>query len=280
MDDPRAGEPVSHYNLVVSAMGRKPAVVAAVAANFAGTGYGAPNQWSVGESGNAAWNSIPPATTAPLVTWTFSDGYTNRAFADFAAGSYDSHIQTNLAGWKNRGFRKLYIRLNWEFNNNFQGFGVGSVAAIPTWIAAWKHFANVAHAYGAANGMIVKIVWCPTASWGRDVANTFYQPVVNFFPKPDGNTKYIDVIGPDLYAYAWDASKYPESISPDQNITTNINWHMTSFVQIAQTYGCSIAISELGDLGGLAENAWQDWIPNHFVPYFNSLKNLCPTSTN
>jgi len=57
---------------------------------------------------------------------------------------------------------------------------------------------------------------------------------------------------------------------------TNINWYLTSYVKIAQTYGCSIGISELGDLGGSAQIAWKDWIPNHFVPYFNTLKTLSP----
>jgi len=110
------------------------------------------------------------------------------------------------------GFQKDLHSCHWEFNNNFQGFGVGSAGNIPDWIAAWKHFATVAHDFGNANSVTIKMVWCPTCSWGVDNGNTFNRPVLDFFPKPDGATKYIDVIGPDLYAFSWDASKYPESL--------------------------------------------------------------------
>jgi len=218
----------------------------------------------------------------------WGDGTVNNNFALIANGTtstvsghtIDYWIQQTLLAWKTGGFDSLYIRPNWEFNQNFQSMGVSSSGDIVNYIACWKHFANVCHQFAIDNAMTIKLVWCPFISAQIESA-CFGQPCISFFPIPDGGAvggQYVDVIGPDVYAWGGDSTKSIADLSPNQDMATNQYWYFDSMVHIAQVYGCTIAISELGDFSDTAgfghQTAYTDWIPDDFIPYMDGLVSL------
>jgi hypothetical protein len=100
--------------------------------------------------------------------------------------------------------------------------------------------------------------------------------------------KFVDVIGPDLYAFGGGGLSYPDEVDPT-SLTTTTAWFFDSCVKIAQSQGLTFGISEFGDFSGQTEataRAWDPtysqggrtggWTPNHFFNYMNNLKNLSP----
>lgn len=285
------GTSAAHYPAFNTAMGRTATIIAAVGANDV-TSFqpaSAPNTWAGGDAQNwhiASVNLPIDGNTFPELTWAFSDGTVNNNFALYAPGTgglpttifagqtMDHWIQQNLQTWFGQAaFKRIYIRINWEFNQGgpipATHFEIPSTGQIAAWLNAWRGFANSAHTWGNAHNCQVRMCWCPTTPNGvANAAFTFGQAVSNFFPFPDANAvngRYIDVVCPDVYAIA----------SGFAFTGANTVWCFDNYVKIAQTANANIGIAELGDfLSG--QTAWQDWIPNQFTPYLNNLKNLNP----
>jgi hypothetical protein len=279
----------AHYPAFNTAMNRTCNVIAAVGGSDFAFNSGDPTSWGSGDAGNWVSNSLPTdGNTYPQLTWTFAGNSADNSFSLYTpSGSpslprtvyggqtIDHWITTALDNWRSiAAFKRIYIRINWEFNQGgpvppSTHFEVPDTGTVATWISAWKGFCNSAHNWGNANGVNVRMCWCPTTPNGiADSTMTFGRNVSDFFPFADANAingRYIDVVAPDVYA-----------ISTAFGFTGGATiWCFDNYVKIAQTANCNVGIMELGDfLSG--ETAWQNWIPHDFTPYLNNLKNLSP----
>lgn len=126
---------------------------------------------------------------------------------EVAAGKYD--VDNAAAGryrvwpaifdaFKNAGFRKVYLRIGWEQNGNWYGWQVRSEATRVAYIAAWRHVANLAHAYANANGMVIETMWSPSASYAN-----YGLSEESSYP----GDEYVDIIAPTAYSPIWNATR-------------------------------------------------------------------------
>jgi hypothetical protein len=126
---------------------------------------------------------------------------------DVAAGKYD--VDNAAAGryrvwpaifdaFKNAGFRKIYLRMGWEQNGNWYGWQVRSEATRVAYIAAWRHVADLAHAYADANGMVIETMWSPSASYANyGISEESSYP----------GDAYVDIVAPTHYSPIWNPTR-------------------------------------------------------------------------
>jgi hypothetical protein len=122
-----------------------------------------------------------------------------------AAGKYDADGTGRYRVWpaifdafKNKGFRKIYLRIGWEQNGNWYGWQVRSEATRVAYINAWRHVANLAHSYASANGMVIETMWSPSASYANyGVGEESSYP----------GDAYVDIIAPTHYSPIWNPTR-------------------------------------------------------------------------
>ena len=124
---------------------------------------------------------------------------------DVAAGKYDNDGPGRHRVWpaifdvfRNTGFRKIYLRIGWEQNGNWYGWQVRSEATRAAYVAAWRHVADLAHAYASANGMVIETMWSPSASYAN-----YGMSEESSYPG-DG---YVDIIAPTHYSPIWNPTR-------------------------------------------------------------------------
>ena len=126
---------------------------------------------------------------------------------DVAQGKYDLDDAANgryrvwpaiLDAFKNQGFRKIYLRIGWEQNGNWYGWQVRSEATRLAYIAAWRHVADLVHAYASANGMTIETMWSPSASYAN-----YGMSEESSYP----GDSYVDIIAPTAYSPIWNATR-------------------------------------------------------------------------
>lgn len=100
--------------------------------------------------------------------------------------------------YRAQGFAKIYLRIGWEQNGNWYGWRVRNEATRAAYIAAWRHVADVAHAYAAANAMTIETIWSPSASYAN-----FGVPEESSYP----GDAYVDIVGPDAYSPIWSVTR-------------------------------------------------------------------------
>jgi hypothetical protein len=126
---------------------------------------------------------------------------------DVAAGKYDLDDLARgryrvwpaiLDAFRNKGFRKLYLRIGWEQNGNWYGWQVRSEATRVAYIAAWRHVANLAHSYARTYGMTIETMWSPSASYANyGVSEESSYP----------GDAYVDIIAPTAYSPVWNPTR-------------------------------------------------------------------------
>jgi hypothetical protein len=126
---------------------------------------------------------------------------------EVAQGKYDLDDAANgryrvwpaiLDAFKNKGFRKIFLRIGWEQNGNWYGWQVRSEASRVAYIAAWRHVADLAHAYARANGMTIETMWSPSASYANHgISEESSYP----------GDEYVDIIAPTAYSPIWNATR-------------------------------------------------------------------------
>lgn len=271
----------AHWAGVKTGFNRTPLILSAVLMNSYQDGNAAPAQWG-GDVGTwTAANGLPmDGSTVPLLDLHMTNGTsTDSDYAGVLAKTYDAPLTAAMDRWhKSFPFKTVYERINWEFNTNFRGWGVPSAAQVPQWVAAWKHFANVLHTWGTANGVNVQMVWSPDTSYTQAEGSTFNLPVVQFFPAPDAAAVggvYANVIGSDLYMGGYGVkSNFGQMNGTWQTSTT---WSLGTFVAICQQYGCNIGVSETGDGPSFDKNlSAGDGTMAAFIAYLQSLATLTP----
>ncbi|MDY6946108.1 MAG: discoidin domain-containing protein [Pseudomonadota bacterium] len=126
---------------------------------------------------------------------------------DVAAGKYD--VDSAAAGrhrvwpaifdaFRNKGFRKIYLRIGWEQNGNWYGWQVRSEATRVAYIAAWRHVANLAHSYANTHGMVIETMWSPSASYAN-----YGLTEESSYP----GDQYVDIIAPTHYSPVWNPTR-------------------------------------------------------------------------
>jgi hypothetical protein len=122
-----------------------------------------------------------------------------------AAGKYDVDGTGRYRVWpaifdafKNKGFRKIYLRIGWEQNGNWYGWQVRSEATRVAYINAWRHVAALAHAYANANGIIIDTMWSPSASYAN-----YGLGEESSYP----GDSYVDIIAPTHYSPIWNPTR-------------------------------------------------------------------------
>lgn len=136
-----------------------------------------------------------------------------RMMNDVANGKYD--LDDPQAGryrvwpeifdaFRNQGFNTFYLRIGWEQNGNWYGWRVCSEATKHAYIAAWRHVADLAHAYAAQHGMTIKTVWSPIASFSNyGIAEQDSYP----------GDEYVDVVGPTAYSPIWNPTRSKNGVT-------------------------------------------------------------------
>lgn len=146
---------------------------------------------------------------------------------DIAAGKYD--VDNFTAGryrvwpaifdaFRNAGFRKIYLRLGWEQNGNWYGWQVRSEATRVAYIAAWRHVANLAHAYAKAHGMVIETMWSPSASYAN-----YGLSEESSYP----GDAYVDIVAPTHYSPIWNPTR-------SRDKTAYHDWSSGENVSLAQ----------------------------------------------
>jgi hypothetical protein len=140
----------------------------------------------------------------------YSEAAAVRMMNDIANGKYDVNDPAAgrhrvwpaiLDAFRNKGFRKLYLRIGWEQNGNWYGWQVRSESTRTAYVAAWRHVANLAHNYAIAYGMTIETVWSPTASY-----TNYGIPEQSSYP----GDSYVDIIAPTAYSPIWNATRSPD----------------------------------------------------------------------
>jgi hypothetical protein len=164
------------------------------------------SQWA----GNAAWQATSAAASAdaktatpvialPLASNASGSMSADQQFQAFAAGQYDSTLQSIVQAYAQQGFKTLYFRPGWEMNLTGPTYAGDSAQSQADWVKAFQHVYTVLHQAAAADGIQVSVVWNPgTTSYSNAEATT------NLYP----GDNYVDVIGADVYA---DAYPYSDS---------------------------------------------------------------------
>lgn len=143
---------------------------------------------------------------------------------DVAAGKYDLENPATdrhrvwpaiFDAFRNQGFRKIYLRIGWEQNGNWYGWRVRSEATRTAYIAAWRHVADLAHAYANAHGMTIETMWSPSASYANyGVSEESSYP----------GDAYVDIVAPTHYSPIWNPTRSRDRTayhdwSSGQNVT-------------------------------------------------------------
>jgi hypothetical protein len=126
---------------------------------------------------------------------------------DVANGKYDMDDLANgryrvwpaiFDAFRNKGFRKIYLRIGWEQNGNWYGWQVRSEATRVAYIAAWRHVANLAHSYARTYGMTIETMWSPSAAYANyGVSEESSYP----------GDEYVDIVAPTAYSPIWNPTR-------------------------------------------------------------------------
>ena len=165
--------------------------------------YEAGTQW-----GNAESQSLIPIASVPLANQA-SAGNETATKADLvaiAAGTYDSDYNLVFAAYQSGRWPLIYLRIGWEMNDpgsNYPWYCCEDSTVAADYVAAWKHVANLAHAYAAANGTTIKTVWCPAVCNYCPVSVTSTYPTDAGYTPGGTGDQYVDVVGIDVYTPAY-----------------------------------------------------------------------------
>jgi hypothetical protein len=151
-----------------------------------------------------------PTIALPMSSTAAGSPTPDQMYRNFAAGDYDSVLQSMVKSWADAGFMTQVWRPGVEMNlDGSISFAGGTAAEQADWVAAFKHIYTVLHAAAQSDGVNMTVAWNPgmtNSSEVDDVTQTLYP----------GND-YVDTIGIDVYGdvfpygsasqiYDWDKS--------------------------------------------------------------------------
>lgn len=112
-----------------------------------------------------------------------------------ASGGADGYFKTLAQNLVSAGFGSSYIRLGWEFNASWMGWGIcnQSGSGLASWASDFvPAFRNIVTSMRSVSGANFKFIWNPIDSSNSSCAGASLE---NFYP---GNS-YVDVVALDAY---------------------------------------------------------------------------------
>jgi hypothetical protein len=200
----------------------------------------------------------------------YSESAAIRMMNEIASGKYDAGTYrvwpAIFDAYRDAGFSKIYLRLGWEQNGTWYGWRVRTEATKNAYIAAWRHVANLAHTYAAANAMTIETVWSPSGSYAN-----FGLSEESSYP----GDAYVDIVAPTAYSPVWsvtrnaDKSAYydwstKQSVTLEQWLSNPVNrkhswdypasdywnstkgWGFPAAINFAMSHGKRFGLSETG----------------------------------
>ncbi|MFL5901355.1 MAG: glycoside hydrolase family 26 protein [Solirubrobacterales bacterium] len=130
-------------------------------------------------------NELKERGVAPMVTVEPYVGGQPVSIQDIAGGKYDSYIRSQAASAASYG-QEVLLRFAHEMNGAWYPWGGEPIA----YVAAWRHYVDVFHAYGASN---VKFVWSPNVNASGNI------PFDAYYPEDFSHPGYVDYVALDGY---------------------------------------------------------------------------------
>lgn len=234
------------WNTFESHAGRAPSLVH----------FGQPAPWS--QSFSAEPLTLASSRGAiPLMDMN-SNGAT---LAEIALGERDEPLISWLKAVRN--FEKpFFFRWDWEMNGTWFNWGKEAAASSTTFVAAWRHFHNLAEEYGATN---ITWVWCPNTEFNGSTS------LKNLYP----GKAYVDWTCMDGYNRG---EKAPGTNHEWSNFNNVFGTTYASLLSVAPTKPIMIGETASTESGGSKaswiEDAFGTQIPTNFpnikaVAWFN-----------
>jgi hypothetical protein len=139
---------------------------------------------------------------------------TNKSDYDLvAAGGADSYYETLARNLVAKGFGTSYIRLGWEFNADWMGWGICNSAG--SGLASWANdfvpaFQNIVTSMRGVAGANFKFIWNPIDSSNASCTGASLE---NFYP----GDSYVDAVALDTYdgigATTTDAARWTDLLN-------------------------------------------------------------------
>ena len=147
-----------------------------------------------------------PTIGLPMASLAAGSPSADQTYQNFAAGDYDSMLQSMVKTWADSGFKTQVWRPGVEMNlSSSPSYGGNTAGQQADWIAAFQHIYTTLHAAAAADGVNLKVVWNPATTNDSEAGNA----TQTLYP----GSQYVDVIGADVYSdvypfslYDWDKS--------------------------------------------------------------------------
>jgi Glycosyl hydrolase family 26 len=116
-------------------------------------------------------------------------------YDEVANGGADSYYKTLAQNLISAGFGSSYIRLGWEFNASWMGWGICSQDG--SGLASWANdfvpaFQNIVTSMRSVSGANFKFIWNPIDSSNASCTG---DQLENFYP----GDSYVDVVALDIY---------------------------------------------------------------------------------
>ncbi|MCB8878513.1 carbohydrate-binding domain-containing protein [Acidisoma silvae] len=168
-------------------------------------------QWfAEGAAASPTFQGKIPTIGLPMSSSAAGAPTPDQMYKNFAAGDYDSILQSMVKTWADAGFMTQDWRVGVEMNLDVSPSFAGSTAAEQAdWVAAYRHIYTVLHAAAQTDGVNMTVLWNPSTDNYSDVNNV----TQTLYPGND----YVDTIGIDVYGdlfpygsssqiYDWDKS--------------------------------------------------------------------------
>lgn len=154
------------------------------------------------------------------------------AFADIAAGKWDSRFLNAFKGFKTRGYTTLYIRPGWEMNGDWEPW-LATPTTASAFVTAFRYIVNYARSWANDNSVDMQIIWNPGYIWG----------FVNYLDVYPGDS-YVDHIGIDTYGYA--GGHAPDTDPYDQDPTDPTDFSLTVAIEMSIARNIPLCFPEVG----------------------------------
>jgi beta-mannanase len=123
--------------------------------------YGQPAPWEQAFAAGTA-NLVTSRGAIPLMDMSSK----SVSLPDLANGAYDSSLTTWADAVKTWG-KPFFLRWDWEMNGSWFPWGAQAAQNPGSFVAAWRHFHDVADRVGASN---ITWVWCPNLEYSGSTA--------------------------------------------------------------------------------------------------------------
>ena len=171
------------------------------------------NWWRTSMLASAPVRQMVPVFSVGLADAVTADPIAQmQAIGNPANTSSGQVFQRIIDGFKNSGFRTLYLRIGWEHNGEWYPWGTANpdktinMTRVAAFLAAYRRVADIAH-----NTPDIDVI----TVWSPNFERLTPEEVALTYP----GDEYVDVIAPDMYSPVWN--------SIPQNWDPAITWQLS-----------------------------------------------------